>query len=136
MTTVQKDRTPRPEAAEIKPFGGWENTPARAGLDDEETLFRFPAPDDPAPGPTRLLSMAVGAALLGFGLVFVGALAFVTLLGGAPFWYVPTLALFGLLSIALTVGAFLSLHRAILPWLLLACASGPLTVDILIAVLY
>ena len=136
MTTVQKDRTTHTEAAEIMPFGGWESTPAPAGPDDEDALFRFPAPDDPAPGPTRLLTLAGLAALLGFGLVGVGALAFVTLLGGAPFWYVPTLALFGLLSIALTIGAFLSIHRAFLPWLLLACAAGPLTVDILIAVLY
>jgi hypothetical protein len=136
VTTAQKNRTTRTEAAEIMPFGGWESTPARAGLDDDETLFRFPAPDDPAPSTARLLSMAVGAAALGFAAVGVGALAFVTLLGGAPFWYVPTLALFGLLSIALTVGAFLSIHRAFLPWLLLACAAGPLTVDILIAVLY
>jgi hypothetical protein len=136
VTTVEKDRTTRTEAAELMPFGGWESTPAGAGLDDDETLFRFPAPDDPAPGTTRLLIMALGAAALGFVAVGVGARAFVTLLGGAPFWYVPTLALFGLLSIALTVGAFLSMHRAFLPWLLLACAAAPLTVDILIAALY
>ncbi|WP_250035634.1 hypothetical protein [Paractinoplanes maris] len=136
MTLVQKDRTTHTEAAAIMPFGGWESTPAGAALDGDEALFRFPAPDDPAPTTARLLTMAGAAALLGFTVVGVGARAFVTVLGGAPFWYVPTLALFGLLSIALMVGAFLSIHRAFLPWLLLVCAIGPLTVDILIAALY
>jgi len=136
VTTVERTRTSHTEAAEIMPFGGWETTPARAGLDDQETLFRFPAADDPAPSTARLLTMAGGAALLGFSAVFVGLLGFVTVIGGAPFWYVPTLTLFGLLSVVLTVGAFLSIHRPVLPWLLLLCAMGPLTVDILIAALY
>ncbi|HET6480406.1 MAG TPA: hypothetical protein VFG35_10265 [Actinoplanes sp.] len=136
MTTVQKNRTPRTEAAEIMPFGGWETTPAGAGFEDHESLFRFPAPDDPTPGTARLLTMVSGAALVGFTTVGVGMRAFVTVIGGAPFWFIPTLALFGLLSVALTVGAFLSIHRPVLPWLLLACAIGPLTVDILIAALY
>ena len=136
MTTVERTRTTHTEAAEMMPFGGWESTPARAGLDDHETLFRFPAPDDPAPSTARLLTMAGGAALVGFGAVFAGVLAFITVVGGAPFWYVPVLALFGLVSVALTVAAFLSIHRPVLPWLLLLCALGPLTVDILIAALY
>ncbi|WP_250000936.1 hypothetical protein [Actinoplanes sp. M2I2] len=136
MITVQKDRTTHTEAAAIMPFGGWEITPAGAGLDGDEVLFRFPAPDDPAPSTARLLTMAGGAALLGFVTLGVGARAFATVLGGAPFWYVPTLALFALLSLALTVGAFLSIHRAFLPWVLLVCATGPLAVGILIAATY
>jgi hypothetical protein len=136
VTTVERTRTTHTEAAEIMPFGGWESTPAGAGADDQETLFRFPAADDPAPSTARLLTMAGGAALLGFGAVGVGLRAFVVVVGGAPFWYVPALALFGLLSVVLTVGAFLSIHRPVLPWLLLACAIGPLTIDILIAAVY
>ena len=136
MTTAEKDRTSRTGAAEIMPFGGWESTPARAGIDDREVLFRFPAPDDPAPSPARLLAMAVWAAGLGLAGVGLGIYAFATVLGGAAFWFVPALALFGLMSVGLAVGSFLSIHRPVLPWLLLTSATGPLAIDILIAALY
>ncbi len=146
MTTVGDRTTPvgsvpvgsagRTEAAEIMPFGGWESTPGGTGFADHETLFRFPAPDDPAPSPARLLTMAMWAALLGLAGVGVGVRAFVTVFGGVAFWYVPTLALFGLMSVALAVGSFLSIHRPVLPWLLLVGATAPLAIDILIAALY
>ncbi|GIM95808.1 hypothetical protein Ato02nite_076010 [Paractinoplanes toevensis] len=136
VTTVEQNRTTRTEAAEIMPFGGWESTPATAAFGDHETLFRFPAADDPAPSPARLLTMALYASALGLAGVGVGLRAMVKLFGGTPFWYVPTLSLFGLLSVALVVGSFLSIHRPVLPWLLLAAAAAPLAIDILIAVFY
>ncbi|MBU2669692.1 hypothetical protein KOI35_39905 [Actinoplanes bogorensis] len=136
MTTVEKDRTTRTEAAAIMPFGGWESTPTGAGSPDDETLFRFPAPDDPAPSTARVLAMALWAAGLGLTAIGVGITAFVTVFGGAAFWFVPTLALFGLMSVGLAVGAFLSIHRPFLPWLLLVCSTGPLAIDVLIAALY
>jgi len=46
----------------------------------------------------------------------------------------PVLAFFGLLSVALAVGSFLSIHRPVLPWLLLMAATGPLAMDVMIAV--
>ncbi|GAB2597657.1 hypothetical protein Aab01nite_73320 [Paractinoplanes abujensis] len=136
MTTVEKDRTTRTEAAAIMPFGGWESTPTGPGSPDDETLFRFPAPDDPAPSTARVLTMALWGAGLGLTAAGVGVTALVTVFGGAAFWYVPTLALFGLLSVALAVAAFLSIHRPVLPWLLLAGATAPLALDVLIAALY
>jgi hypothetical protein len=136
VTTVEKDRTTRTEAAEIMPFGGWESTPAINGAGDHAVLFRFPAPDDPAPSTVRLLTLAIYAALLGLAGAGVGVLAMITVIGGAAFWFVPVLAFFGLLSVALTVGSFLSIHRPVLPWLLLAAATAPLTIDIVIALLY
>ncbi len=136
MTTVGRDRTTRTEAAEIMPFGGWESTPATAGAGGHEALFRFPAPDDPAPGTTRLLLLSLCAAALGLAAVGVGIRALVTVIGGAALWYVPVLTFFGLLSLGLTVGAFLSVHRPALPWLLILAATGPLAIDILIAALY
>lgn len=132
MTTVERDRA----AAEIMPFGGWERTPMVTGSGDEAVLFRFPAPDDPAPSTFRLLTMSLYAAALGLTALGVGARAMFAVLGGAPFWYVPVLAFFGLLSVAMAVGSFLSIHRPALPWLLLLAATGPLTIDVLIAVLY
>jgi hypothetical protein len=137
VTTVEQNRSTRTEAAEIMPFGGWESTtPGYAGIGDRETLFRFPAADDPAPSPARLLTMALYAAALGLVGVGVGVRAMVTVFGGTAFWYVPTLSLFGLMSVALAVGSFLSIHRPVLPWLLLLAATAPLGIDVLIAVLY
>ena len=136
MTTVEQNRSTRTEAAEIMPFGGWESTPAADSLGDRETLFRFPAADDPAPSPARLLTMALYAAALGLAGIGVGVRAMVTVFGGTAFWYVPALSLFGLASVALAVGSFLSIHRPVLPWLLLLAATVPLGVDVLIAVLY
>jgi hypothetical protein len=102
-----------------------------------ETLFRFPAADDPAPGTRRLLTMSLYAAALGLAGIGVGVRSFVSVLGGtAPGWYALVLAFLGLLSVALVVGAFLSIHRRILPYLLLAAAAAPLTGAVLIAVAY
>jgi hypothetical protein len=53
-----------------------------------------------------------------------------------PGWYVPVLALLGMVSVALSVGAFLSIHRRVLPWLLLLAATLPLAADILLSVAY
>ena len=136
MTTVEQNRSTRTEAAEIMPFGGWEITPIAAGFGGRETLFRFPAADDPAPTPARLLLMSLYAAALGLAGVGVGVRAMVTIFGGTAFWYVPTLSLFGLASVALVVGSFLSIHRPVLPWLLLTAATVPLAIDVLIAALY
>jgi hypothetical protein len=136
VTTVEQNRSTRTEAAEIMPFGGWEITPRAAGFGGRESLFRFPAPDDPAPAPARLLTIALYAAGLGLAGVGVGLRAMVTAFGGTAFWYVPTLSLFGLASVALVVGSFLSIHRPVLPWLLLLAATAPLATDVLIAALY
>ena len=136
MTTAEQVRAPRTEAAEIMPFGGWESTPEITESGDHAELFRFPAPDDPAPSTSRVLTMSLYGAALGLAGVGVGVRALVTVVGGAAFWYVPLLALFGLVSVALAVGSFLSIHRPVLPWLLLVAATGPLAIDILIAALY
>ena len=135
MTTVEQSRSTRTEAAEIMPFGGWEITPASTGFEDRAALFRFPAADDPAPSPARLLTMALYAAALSLAGVGVGVRAMVTVFGGTAFWYVPTLSLFGLVSVGLVVGSFLSIHRPALPWLLLLAASIPLLGAVLLAVL-
>jgi hypothetical protein len=136
VTTVEQNRGTQTEAAEIMPFGGWETTPAPDIFGDREVLFRFPAADDPAPSPARLLTMALVGAAMGLAGVGVGLRAMVTVLGGTAFWYVPTLSLFGLASVVLVVGSFLSIHRPALPWLLLSAATVPLAIDILIATLY
>jgi hypothetical protein len=139
VTTVDQNRTiptSRTEAAAIMPFGGWESTPAEIDALEQETLFRFPAVDDPAPGTGRLLGMSFYTATLGLIAVGVGLRGLVAAIGGAPFWYVPLLALLGLLAVAGSVASFLSIHRPALPWLLLLGAAVPLIGAVLLAVLY
>jgi hypothetical protein len=136
VTTVEQSRTTHTEAATIMPFGGWETTPITGGFGDDETLFRFPAADDPAPGTARLLSMSLYAAALGLTGLGVGIAGLLTALGGAAFWFMPVLASLGLVSVAAAVGAFLSIHRPALPWLLLLGASVPMAGAVLLAGLY
>ncbi|MFI7541593.1 hypothetical protein [Actinoplanes sp. NPDC049599] len=119
------------------PFG-WEPAPAgEAGETDSEVFFRFPGVDDPAPGTRRLLAMSVYASLLGLAGVGIGIRGLVSQIGGGvPGWYVPVLAFLGMVSVALSVGAFLSIHRRVLPWALLLGAALPLIADIMLAVAY
>jgi hypothetical protein len=118
------------------PPGGQRGSGA-ATLDEPETVFRFPGADDPAPGTRRLLIMSVYAALLGLAGVGVGVRGLVSSVGGgAPGWYVPVLAAAGMLSVALSIAAFLSIHRRVLPWLLLVAAAVPLACAVLLAVAY
>jgi len=120
----------------LLPFG-WHPGPERIHRAERETFFRFPAADDPNPGTRRLLGMSLYASLLGLAGVGVGARGLVsTIGGGVPGWYVPLLAFAGMLSVVLSVGAFLSIHRRALPWLLLLGAALPLAAAVLLAVAY
>ena len=125
-----------PPATDLLPFA-WETDPAGPDLGERETIFRFPAADDPSPGTARVLIMAIWSSILGLAGVGVGLRAFAAVLGGsAPGWYVPLLALTGLSGVALVVGAFLSVHRRFVPWFLLLMAAGPLVGDIMLATSY
>jgi hypothetical protein len=117
----------------VVPFG-WEGDEATVDPDDRDLLFRFPAADDPTPRTRRLLVTSLYASALGLVGVGVGARGFISVLGGAPGWYVPVLTLLGLLSVTLVVGAFLSIHRRVLPYLLLLAAAFPLAGDVALAV--
>ncbi|MDT5043798.1 MAG: hypothetical protein QOE51_4783 [Actinoplanes sp.] len=132
-SAVTADADPVAGTQEEVPFG-WEGHV----VDDEpETLFRFPAVGDPDPGWQRLLGMSVHAAILGLASVGVGARGLLATLGGSsPGWYIPVLAGTGLLSVALTVAAFLSIHREWLPWMLMLAATVPLGTAVILAVGY
>jgi hypothetical protein len=136
VTTVEQSRTTHTEAATIMPFGGWETTPIIGGFGEDEALFRFPAADDPAPTPARLLGMSLYATALGLTGVGVGARGLYIALGGTPFWFMPALALLSLVSVAAAVGGFLSIHRPALPWLLLIGSAVPMTGAVLLAGLH
>jgi hypothetical protein len=125
----------RNPAPDLLPFG-WEPGPGVDEPQDLQAVFRFPTADDPNPGTMRVLGMALYGALLGLGGVGVGLRAFVSTLGGVPWWYVPTLSLVGLAGVGLAVAAYLSVHRKFLSWALLLAAGVPLLGDVLIAASY
>ncbi|MET8154201.1 hypothetical protein ACIBSW_32075 [Actinoplanes sp. NPDC049668] len=134
-TRVPVQDSPAPD---VVPFG-WESYPpgAAGAPEQDEAYFRFPAADDPAPGARRLLAMSVYASFLGLGGVGVGVRGMVSQIGGGvPEWYVPVLAILGMVSVAFSVGAFLSIHRRVLPWLLLLGAAVPLAADLMLAAAY
>jgi hypothetical protein len=138
-TSTQEVSVPSPSPSrDVLPFG-WEaaTTDVRVDSDEPDTYFRFPAANDPNPGTWRLLTMSLYTALLGLGGFGVGVRGLVSSIGGeAPWWYVPALAAGGLLSVAFSVGAFLSIHRLVLPWLLLLAAAAPLSGAVVLAVAY
>jgi hypothetical protein len=136
VTTVERSRVTPTEAAEIMPFGGWETTPIPAGFGGQDALFRFPAPDDPAPGTARLLTLSLYTALLGLSGVAAAICGFITVIVGAPFWFMPTVALLAMLSVTGTVAAYLAIHRPVLPWLLLIVATVPMASATALAALY
>jgi hypothetical protein len=125
----------RHPAPDLLPFG-WEPGPDDADRPELQAVFRFPTADDPHPGTARVLGMALYGMLLGLGGVGVGVRAFISSLGGVPWWYGPTLSVVGLAGVALAVAAYLSVHRTVLSWALLLAAGIPLLLDVLLAATY
>ena len=101
MTTVEKSRSTRTEAAEIMPFGGWENTPRPPGSVAARPFSAFRRPTTQRRRRRAFSLMSLYAAALGLAGVGVGVRAMVTVIGGTAFWYVPALCLLGLASVAL-----------------------------------
>lgn len=89
--------------------------------------FRFPAPDDPKPKLRRLFGVAVGASVLGLISLAVTARALFAIVSGpTPAWYGPLVVVTDLACVVPAIGAFLSIHRRLLPWALLLAAMLPL----------
>jgi len=108
---IQRDARPEPR-------------PVPTGL---ARIFRLPGWDDPAPPPTRLVAMCGWATALGVAGLAVATRGLMAIMGGtAPGWYEPAIVGIGLAGIGLTVGAFMSIQRRRLPWLMLAAATIPL----------
>jgi hypothetical protein len=53
------------------------------------------------------------------------------IIGGIPGWYEPTLIVMGLVGIGLTAGAFVTVQRGRLPWILLGAGTGVLLSSII-----
>lgn len=88
-----------------------------------EVRFRLPGRDDPAPEPNRLAGVCGWAAALGLGGMAVALRAFIGMMSMKGAWYAPTVITIGVLGLLCTIGAFASVHRRRLPWMLLGAAS-------------
>lgn len=109
-----------------------EPRPAATGV---ARLFRLPSTDDPAPPNTKLVAMCSWAGGLGLIGLLVAIRAVLALWrGNPPTWYEPSFIAVGLTGIGLTVGAFMSIQRRHLPWVMLTLATIPLIGSIVLTV--
>jgi hypothetical protein len=91
--------------------------------------FRLPAAEDPAPRARWLVGVCAWAAALGLGGMAVALRALVGLMTVGASWYGPTVVTIGLTGLLCTVGAFASVHRRRMPWIMLGIASVALLID-------
>lgn len=97
--------------------------------------FHLPSSSDPAPPTGKLVAMCAWATGLGLVALLVAAQAVVaTWRGDEPGWYEPALIAVGLAGLGLTVGAFMSIQRRRLPWIMLALATITLVASIVLTV--
>ncbi|MFC0527916.1 hypothetical protein [Phytohabitans kaempferiae] len=116
---IQREPRPEPRA-----------TPSGMGR-----VFRIPTSDDPSPPTTKLVAMCAWATGLGLVGLLVATRALLAMWrGNPPSWYEPWFIAVGLVGIGLTVGAFMSIQRRRLPWVMLALATIPLIASIVLTV--
>jgi hypothetical protein len=85
---------------------------------------RRPRVEPPEPRLRQLIGVCGWAAVLGgIGLVIGIRGLFGVLAGDPPSWYEPAAIVAGGLGIALTIGAFLTVHRTKAPWIMLLASS-------------
>jgi hypothetical protein len=105
--------------------------PAAPAVGPASWITRSAEADNTAPRVTRpeprlrqLMGVCGWAAVLGgIGLVIGIRGLFGVLAGDPPGWYEPTAIAAGASGIILTVGAFLTVHRARAPWIMLLASS-------------
>ena len=123
---ARKAATPGDRRRLELPFA-WEPAPGSVENAGPDVLFRFPAPDDPKPGSRRLLGMSLAASALAMFSLYVTVRALLSIVSGpVPAWYGPLVAGVALAGVLPMIGAFLSIHRRRVPWLLLLAAVPPL----------
>lgn len=90
---------------------------------------------DRQPRLRQMLGVCGWAALLGVVGLVVGIRGFVaTLMEAAPGWYEPAMIAVGIVGIGLTVGAFATVYRRRMPYILLSAATITLAYAILLTV--
>jgi hypothetical protein len=94
--------------------------------------FRLPGHTDPTPGQRRLVAVSAWAGTLGFGGAVIALRLLVNLFQADGGWYRPTVTAIGTVGLLATVGAFASIHRRRLPWMLLTTATVALVAAYLV----
>jgi hypothetical protein len=96
-------------------------------------VFRLPNPGDPSPPTTKLVAMCAWATGLGLlGLLVAAPSVLAMWRGSTPNWYEPSFIAVGLAGIGLTLGAFMSIQRRRLPWIMLVLATIALVAAIVL----
>jgi hypothetical protein len=88
--------------------------------------FRLPTPDDDAPEQRRLIGVCAWAGLLAIGGLPIVLRVLLALFQVNSDWYAVQASGIGLLGVLFTVAAFSSVHRRVLPWTMLGCATATL----------
>jgi hypothetical protein len=106
-------------------------TAPRIGFSPRLTSRKRVTPAEPR--LRQLMGVCGWAAVLGgLGLV-IGIRGIIGIAAGnPPGWFEPTLAAVGMVGIALTIGAFLTVHRARVPWIMLGSSSLVLVVSMVL----
>src|SRR5438045_8857724 len=127
-----QQQTQRPAAVPAQPQTVT-TTVDPAGLSSVTGAFRRPDFARQGP-PLRVLAGLAGwAATLGVVGLVVGVRGlFVILVSKPPHWYEPTLIIMGLVGIALTAAAFLTVQYKHVPWILLGASPGVLLASIIV----
>ena len=97
--------------------------------------FRLPRADDPTPGSRRLAGVCAWAGALGSGGILIGLRVLVTLFAVDGGWYRPTILFIGLIGVLATVGAFASVHRRRMPWIMLSIGTAALVIAFVVTVI-
>jgi hypothetical protein len=88
--------------------------------------FRLHGRHDPAPGTRRLAVVATWAGALGLGGAIIALRLMITLFVPTGGWYAPTVIVIGCVGLVATMGAFASIHRYRLPWIMLSLGTAAL----------
>ena len=117
----------RGQTAALRGLGGLGTAMRQAA---RRTIQEGPAVRSGQPRMRRLAAVTGWALAIGFGGLIVGLVALLKILVDAPAWFEPTIILVGLLGVAFTVTAFITVKHRWLPWLLLSAATATLVVGL------
>jgi hypothetical protein len=124
-TTVTATKTTTRSAQAIRAASArWSRVPAQQiARNALATHFRLPGTRDPEVRLRRLAGVSAWAALLGFGGLLLALRIMVGLFTDIADWYLLLTFFLGVIGIGCTVGAFGSVHKRTLPWILLTGAT-------------
>ncbi len=127
--TEQAQTGERPGSPGVAPGAG------TTGVSTVTGVFRRPTiPRQRGPKLRTLAGLAAWAAALGLGGLVMGIRGLIIIIATRPpHWYEPTMIVMGLVGIALTAGAFLTVQHRHAPWALLGLSSVDLLTSMIIS---